>query len=160
MQLKALYLSVVLTLTAAQVFAEQSETAQWLQRLQDSQTEQAYQDSFVYERKGAFSTHQVQRQVNEQGQLLEYFVQLNGPAYEVLRVDERIQCVSAAMSEELALIDFWPAEQVAVQHLEQWYEPKLLGNTRVAGHVTTALLFAPRDQHRYPVEIHLERDTG
>lgn len=161
MQLQALCLAAVLALAATtQVFAEQPEATQWLQRLHDSRTEHAYQGSFVYERKGAFSTHQVQRQVNEQGQLLEYFVQLNGPAHEVLRVDGRVQCMSSAMSDELALIDFWPAEQIAMQHLEQWYEPRLLGNARVAGHITTALLFAPRDQHRYPVEIHLERDTA
>ncbi|HZJ95664.1 MAG TPA: MucB/RseB C-terminal domain-containing protein [Thiopseudomonas sp.] len=160
MQLKALCLGAVLSLSAAQVFAEQSEAAQWLQRLQESQTEQAYQGTFVYERKGAFSTHQVQRQVDVQGRLLEHFVQLNGPAHEVFRVDGRVQCMSSAMSDQLAQVDLWPAQQIAMQHLERWYEPRLLGNARVAGHITTVLLFAPRDQHRYPVEIHLERDTA
>ena len=160
MQLQALCVAALLLLSAAQVFAGPSEAAQWLQRLQEARTAQAYQGTFVYERKGAFSTHQVQRQVYAQGQLLEYFVQLNGPAHEVLRVDGRVQCMSSAMADELALIDLWPAEQITMQQLEQWYEPRLLGNARVAGQITTALLFAPRDQHRYPVEIHLERDTA
>lgn len=161
MQVKALCLGAMLSLASVtNVFADQTQAAHWLQRLQDARSEQAYQGSFVYERKGAFSTHQVQRQVNEQGQLLEYFVQLNGPAYEVLRVNGHVQCMSAAITEELAMVDIWPAERFAMEHLEQWYEPAVLGQARVAGHMTTVLLFAPRDQHRYPVEIYLEQSTA
>lgn len=161
MQVKALCLGAVLSFAAVgSVFAEQTEAAHWLQRLQDARSEQAYQGSFVYERKGAFSTHHVQRQINAQGQWLEYFVQLNGPAYEVLRVDGRVQCMSTTSTDELPLLDIWPAKQLNMTDLEQWYEPAVLGKARVAGHMTTALLFAPRDQHRYPVEIHLEQNSA
>ena len=162
MQLKDLGASAALwlALTGSLFAAQTTPVDQLLQRLQNAQKTQNYQGAFIYERKGAFSTHQVWRQMNPQGQLVERFLQLNGPAHEVVRIDGRVICLSAAIADQLAGVDMWPAETTKLEHLRQWYEVLALGETRVAGQMTTVLLFSPNDQHRYPVEIYLDQATA
>lgn len=162
MQLKAICSGAALYMAlAGNAFSAQALSAdQWLQRVQSAQDAQGYQGAFVYERKGAFSTHQVWRQVNAQGQLLERFLQLNGPAHEVMRIDGNVTCMSAALADELTVVDIWPAQAFKLQDLQQSYDLRALGETRVAGHMTSVLLFSPRDQHRYPVEIYVDQFTA
>ena len=162
MRLKAFCSSAALCVAfASNAFSAQATSAeQLLQRVQNAQAVQGYQGAFVYERKGAFSTHQVWRQVNAQGQLLERFIQLNGPAHEVMRIDGHVSCMSAALADELAVDDIWPAQVFELQELKQSYDVRELGETRVAGHMTSVLLLSPRDQHRYPVEIYVDQFTA
>lgn len=162
MQVKALFLGVASCLAfIVQACAAQPESADhWLQRLQAAQGMQGYQGAFVYERKGAFSTHQVSRQVDAEGQVLEHFLQLNGPAHEVLRIDGRVACVSSPVVGELATVDVWPAETVELQGLQQWYQVRVLGESRVAGQPSVVLLFSPRDQYRYPVELTVDHASA
>ena len=58
MRLKALSSGMALFAVLTSVAAAQP-ASQWLQRLQVAQDTQGYQGAFVYERKGAFSTHQI-----------------------------------------------------------------------------------------------------
>ena len=162
MQVKALFSGVALwaMLVVSALAAESTSVDQWLQRLQSTQNVQNYQGAFVYERKGAFSTHLVQRQVDTQGQLLEHFMQLNGPAHEMMRINGLVTCMSAAIADEFATVDIWPAEMSKLQHLQRWYDVHVVGETRVAGHMTTVLLFSPQDRHRYPVELYLDEETA
>lgn len=162
MPVKVLCSGVVLGMAlVSQLCASAPLTAEnWLQRLQSAQGTQSFQGSFVYERKGAFSTHQVWRQLNAQGQLLERFIQLNGPAHEVMRVDGHVTCMSAQVADEFAAVDIWPAGLQQVRQLEQWYDIKALGDSRVAGHSTAILLFTPRDAHRYALELHIDQHTA
>lgn len=162
MRVKALCSGIVLGMVlVGSAFATQSQTADhWLQRLQSAQGVHNYQGIFVYERKGAFSTHQVWRQVNAQGHLLERFLQLNGPAHEVMRTNHQVTCMSAAVANELAAVDIWPTRIQQVQQLQKWYDIRVLGDSRVADHSAAILLFTPKDQHRYAVELHLDHDTA
>lgn len=162
MPVKAFCSSVALCMAlASSAYAAQSAPAeQWLQRLQSADAVQGYQGTFVYERKGAFSTHQIWRQVNAKGQLLERFLQLNGPAHEVVRIDKRVTCVSPTLAGELPVVDIWPVSLVKPQDLQQWYDVHELGESRVAGHIASVLLFSPRDQHRYAVELHIDQATA
>lgn len=129
---------------------------QWLQRIQHAQTNQGYQGAFVYERKGAFSTHQIWRQLNPEKEMVERFLQLNGPAHEVMRVGGKVACMSAAIADTLSLLDVWPAQNFDAAQLQKWYDIREIGESRVAGRNTVVVLFAPRDQHRYPLELHID----
>lgn len=162
MQVKAVCSGAVLWLAlAVHACAVQPEPADhWLQRLQDAQGTQGYQGAFVYERKGAFSTHQIWRQIDARGQVSERFIQLNGPAHEVMRVDGRVACISSAVVGELPAVDIWPADALQLEDLQQWYQVRVLGESRVAGHKVTVLLFSPRDQYRYPVELSVDQATA
>lgn len=160
MRVKALCSGVVLWATLANVACAAQPASQWLQRLQVAQDTQAYQGAFVYERKGAFSTHQIWRQSNADKQLVERFLQLNGPAHEVVRIDGRVTCMAGSMADALSLTDIWPVQAFDVQQVQKWYEIREVGESRVAGRNTVVLLFEPRDQHRYPIELHIDEATA
>lgn len=159
MRLKALCSGVALFAALTSVVAAQPAN-QWLQRLQVAQDTQGYQGVFVYERKGAFSTHQVWRQVNAEKSIVERFLQLNGPAHEVMRVDGRVTCMSGVIADVLTSADVWPVRAFNLQELEKRYEIRELGQSRVAGRDTVVLLFAPRDQHRYPIELYIDEASA
>ncbi len=159
MRLKALCSGVVLCAALTNAVAAQP-ASQWLQRLQLAQDTQGYQGAFVYERKDAFSTHQIWRQVSAEKTIVERFLQLSGPAHEVVRVDGRVTCMSGVIAGALSATDVWPVQAFNLKALEERYEIRELGQSRVAGRNTVALLFAPRDQHRYPVELHIDEATA
>lgn len=119
-----------------------------------------YQGSFIYERKDVFSTHQMWRYVDEEGRKQERFLQLNGPRFEVLKVDGQVTCVVHPDKDEQFLIQEWPGQNLNWQDLSRWYSLQLLGRTRVADRSTIAVLFAPLDAHRYPLEVHMDEQTG
>ncbi|MBS7661531.1 MucB/RseB C-terminal domain-containing protein [Pseudomonas lalucatii] len=137
-----------------------AEDAQdWLQRLAEAERSQSFQGTFVYERNGSFSTHGIWQRV-EDGDVRERLLQLDGPAQEVLRVNGRAQCVSGTLADQVVGAQAWPAREIDVEQLEQWYELRMMGASRVAGRAAVVLALVPRDQHRYGVELHLDRESG
>ncbi|UTW07045.1 MucB/RseB C-terminal domain-containing protein [Pseudomonas benzenivorans] len=132
----------------------------WLQRLGEAERSQSFQGTFVYERNGSFSTHSIWHRVEQDGAVRERLLQLDGPAQEVLRVNGRAECVSGALADQVAGNQAWPARELDVEQLQQWYELRLAGESRVADRAAVVLLLVPRDQHRYGVELHLDRDSG
>lgn len=137
-----------------------ADAQDWLQRLADAEQRQSFQGVFVYERNGSFSTHEVWHQVQQGGEVRERLLQLDGPAQEVVRVNGRTQCVSGALSDQMSDGQVWPARRLDAKQLAEWYDLRLAGESRVAGRPAVVLTLAPRDQHRYGFELHLDRDTG
>ncbi|QEY61881.1 RNA polymerase subunit sigma [Metapseudomonas lalkuanensis] len=140
--------------------AHAADAQDWLQRLADAEQRQSFQGTFVYERNGSFSTHEVWHQVQQGGEVRERLLQLDGPAQEVVRVNGRTQCVSGSLSDQMADGQAWPARALDAKQLSEWYDLRLAGESRVAGHAAVVLTLTPRDQHRYGFELHLDRDTG
>ncbi len=137
-----------------------NEAHDWLGRLDNAERQQSYQGTFVYERSGSFSTHRIWQQVAAGGSVWERLLQLDGPAQEIVRVDGRIHCASDGLSEQVVDGQHWPARLFDVEALARWYEMRVLGASRVAGREAVVLALLPRDQHRYGVELHLDRETG
>lgn len=137
-----------------------AEAQDWLQRLAEAERGQNYQGTFVYERNGSFSTHSVWHRVEEGGVVRERLMQLDGPAQEVLRVDGRAECVSGTLSDQVIDSQSWPARELNANQLAEWYDLKVIGESRVAGREAVVLGLLPRDQHRYGVELHLDRESG
>ena len=131
-----------------------------LQRLAEAERTQNFHGTFVYERNGSFSTHSIWQRVDESGVLHERLMQLDGSAQEVLRVNGQVQCASGALADQLNDSQLWPVRLPDPAQLSEWYELRVLGDARVAGRATTVLGLVPRDQHRYGVELHLDRQTG
>ena len=129
----------------------------WLQRLAQSDR-QSFQGTFIYERNGSFSTHGIWHRGSESG-VSERLLQLDGPAQEVLRVDGKPQCMSGALAEQVVDAQ-WPARELDADQLEQRYDMRVLGRSRVAGRSATVLALIPRDQHRYAFELHLDDETA
>lgn len=129
-----------------------------LQRLQQAQ-QGNYQGSFVYERKGVFSTHQMWRFTDTQGQQRERFLQLNGLRLEVFRRNGEIGCVLQPQDGHFAA-QYWPAQNLDWSQLRNWYSLRLMGSSRVADRSAMVVLFSPLDAHRYPLELHLDEETA
>lgn len=137
-----------------------ADAQDWLQRLADAEQHQSFQGTFVYERNGSFSTHEIWHQVQQGGEVRERLLQLDGPAQEVVRVNGRAQCVGGSLSTQLVDGQTWPARALDAKQLAEWYDLRLAGESRVAGRPAMVLTLTPRDQHRYGFELHLDRDTG
>lgn len=137
-----------------------ADAQDWLKRLAEAERGQSFQGTFVYERNGSFSTHSVWHRVEEGGSIRERLLQLDGPAQEVLKVDGQTQCVSGALADQVGDAQAWPARHLDAEQLGNWYDIRVAGQSRIAGRNAVVLVLAPKDQHRYGFELHLDRETG
>lgn len=135
-----------------------AEAEDWMQRLARAEKQQSYSGTFVYERNGSFSSHGVWQQV-EGDTVRERLLQLDGAPVEVVLVNGEVQCASR----QLAHVNDSPRlrkQAFDVKSLAQWYEFRLIGESRVAGRPTVAIAVRPKDQHRYGFELHLDSRTA
>ena len=137
-----------------------AEVQDLLGRLAAAERQQSFQGTFIYERNGSFSTHAVWHRVEEGGQVRERLLQLDGPAQEVLKVDGKARCVTGALAGQVTEGQAWPARQLDAEQLSRWYDIRVAGHSRIANRAAEVLMFAPKDQHRYGFELHLDRETG
>lgn len=138
--------------------AQADEGQDWLKRLGRA-GQQSYQGTFIYERNGSFSTHEIWHRV-QNGQVHERLLQLDGSAQELVRIDGRIQCVSGSL---VAGVDNSPgasAHEFDPQKLTAFYEIVVSGKSLVAGRKAVIVSLTPRDQYRYGFELHLDRETA
>src|SRR5476651_1480608 len=139
--------------------AHADEAQDWLTRLGRAEQQQSFQGTFIYERNGSFSTHDIWHRV-QNGQVRERLLQLDGSAQEVLRVDGRTQCVSGTLVAGLGGSPDSPARALDPQKLKAFYDLAVIGKSRVAGRNAVIVSVTPRDQYRYGFELHLDRETA
>ncbi|MGH8390260.1 MAG: MucB/RseB C-terminal domain-containing protein [Pseudomonas sp.] len=139
--------------------AHADEAQDWLTRLGQAEQQQSFQGTFVYERNGSFSTHNIWHRVQD-GKVRERLLQLDGSAQEVVRVDGRTQCVSGSLIAGLGDSSSSAARALDPQKLKNWYDLAVIGKSRVAGRPAVIVSLTPRDQHRYGFELHLDKETG
>ena len=139
--------------------AHADEAQDWLTRLGRAEQKQSFEGTFVYERNGSFSTHDIWHRV-QNGQVRERLLQLDGSAQEVVRVDGHTRCVSGTLVAGLGNSPDAPSRSLDPQKLNQFYELAVIGKSRVAGRNAVIVSIAPRDQYRYGFELHLDRETA
>lgn len=135
------------------------EAGDWLKKLAQAEQQQSYQGTFVYERNGSFSTHNIWHRVQD-GKVSERLLQLDGPAQEVVRVDGHTQCVSGTLVPGVDNTPDSAARVLDPLKLMSWYDLGVAGKSRVANRDAVIVTLTPRDQHRYAFELHLDRGTG
>lgn len=139
--------------------AHADEAQDWLTRLGRAEQEQSFQGTFVYERSGSFSTHNIWHRVQD-GKVRERLLQLDGSAQEVVRIDGKTQCVSGTLIAGLGDSPSAAARALDPKKLKNWYDLAVIGKSRVAGRPAIIVALTPRDQHRYGFELHLDKETG
>lgn len=139
--------------------AHADEAQDWLTRLGQAEQQQSFHGTFVYERNGSFSTHNIWHRVQD-GKVHERLLQLDGQAQEVVRVDGHTQCVSGLLIAGLGDSPNSAARTLDPQKLKNWYDLAVIGKSRVAGRAAVIVTLTPRDQHRYGFELHLDKETG
>ena len=139
--------------------AHADEAQDWLTRLGQAEQQQSFHGTFVYERNGSFSTHNIWHRVQD-GKVHERLLQLDGQAQEVVRIDGHTQCVSGILIAGLGDSPNSAARTLDPQKLKNWYDLAVIGKSRVAGRAAVIVTLTPRDQHRYGFELHLDKETG
>lgn len=139
--------------------AHADEAQDWLNRLSQAEQQQSFQGTFVYERNGSFSTHNIWHRVQD-GKVRERLLQLDGSAQEVLRIDGHTQCVSGSLVAGLGNTPDGTSRALDPQKLKNWYDLAVIGKSRVAGRQAVIVALTPKDQHRYGFELHLDKETG
>ncbi|MFJ2689611.1 MucB/RseB C-terminal domain-containing protein [Pseudomonas sp. NPDC087336] len=139
--------------------AHADQAQDWLTRLGQAEQQQSFQGTFVYERNGSFSTHNIWHRVQD-GQVRERLIQLDGSAQEVVRIDGQTQCVSGNLMAGLGDSSNSATRALNPQKLKNWYDLAVIGKSRVAGRPAVIVSLTPRDQHRYGFELHLDQQTG
>ncbi|KAA0944712.1 MULTISPECIES: MucB/RseB C-terminal domain-containing protein [unclassified Pseudomonas] len=139
--------------------AHAEEAQDWLTRLGRAEQQQSFQGTFIYERNGSFSTHDIWHRV-QNGQVRERLLQLDGSAQEVVRVDGRTQCVSGTLVAGLGDSSGSPARALDPPKLKAFYDLAVIGKSRVAGRNAVIVTLTPRDPYRYGFELHLDRETA
>ena len=139
--------------------AHADDAQNWLTRLGQAEQQQSFHGTFVYERNGSFSTHNIWHRV-QNGQVRERLLQLDGSAQEVVRIDGHTQCVSGTLIAGLGDSPNTAARPLDPKKLKNWYELAVVGKSRVAGRDAVIVSLTPRDQHRYGFELHLDKQTG
>ena len=135
------------------------EAQDWLNRLGQAEQQQSFQGTFVYERNGSFSTHNIWHRVQD-GKVRERLLQLDGSAQEVLRIDGHTQCVSGSLIAGLGNTPDASTRTLDPQKLKNWYDLGVIGKSRVAGRQAVIVALTPKDQHRYGFELHVDKETG
>ncbi|WP_214512088.1 MucB/RseB C-terminal domain-containing protein [Pseudomonas brassicacearum] len=139
--------------------AHADEAQDWLTRLSQAEQQQSFQGTFVYERNGSFSTHNIWHRVQD-GKVRERLLQLDGSAQEVMRIDGHTQCVSGSLIAGLGNTPDGTSRALDPQKLKNWYDLAVIGKSRVAGRQAVIVALTPKDQHRYGFELHLDKETG
>jgi len=139
--------------------AHADDAQNWLTRLGQAEQQQSFHGTFVYERNGSFSTHNIWHRVQD-GKVHERLLQLDGSAQEVVRIDGQTQCVSGTLIAGLGDAPNSTARVLDPQKLKNWYDLAVIGKSRVAGRSAEIISLTPRDQHRYGFELHLDKETG
>lgn len=136
-----------------------TDAAQWLGRLAQAEQQQGFTGTFVYERNGSFSTHDIWHLANH-GHVSERVLQLDGPAIESLRVNGAARCLSSDPSS--AALNPTPASEQRLDPLKlmSWYTLTVGGSSRVAGRETQVVMLRPKDQQRYGLQLYLDKQTG
>ncbi|MFF7706777.1 MucB/RseB C-terminal domain-containing protein [Pseudomonas sp. NPDC007930] len=135
------------------------DAAQWLDRLAQAEQTQSFQGTFVYERSGSFSTHDIWH-LADHGEVTERVLQLDGSAQEVLRAKGVTQCVSGSLEAGVNPTASSAQRQFDPLKLMSWYDLKVAGRSRVAGRQAVIITLTPKDPNRYGFELHLDEQTA
>ncbi|MCJ0974944.1 MucB/RseB C-terminal domain-containing protein [Pseudomonas sp. PS1] len=140
-------------------FAADAGADSWLQRLVKAEEQQSYFGTFVYERNGSFSSHSVWQLVQD-GAVRERLLQLDGPAAEVVLKGGQVACATEELASQVSDAQPWRRQQLDPAQLSESYDLHMIGESRVAGRPTVAIVVSPKDQHRYGFELHLDKETS
>jgi sigma-E factor negative regulatory protein RseB len=154
--------AVVLTLAVADVWAE--DVRSWLDRMNRAVEELNYEGTFVHVLgSSAELLHIVHR--NENGQIGERIVSLDGIGREIIRHGDELQCILpdqrvVLLEQRQGAGQFASSLPTYSEELEPYYELVLYRTARVADRETQVVGIKPRDQYRYGYVLWLDRETA
>ncbi|WP_336367120.1 MucB/RseB C-terminal domain-containing protein [Marinobacter sp. C2H3] len=145
--------------------AEGARTAaEWLARLGPALNTTSYRGVFVYARGDQVQSMQIAHRFRD-GMVEERLVMQDGGAAEIVRRGADVVCVlpdqgRVRLDQVVPSGPFAEAVNRSFMPGDRWYDTRLMGHDRVAGHKAVRITLAARDRYRYSHELWLESDTG
>lgn len=156
-------LIVLLVLAAGHAVAQTAQA--WLDRMNRTVEELNYQGTFVHVFGGSAETlHIVHR--NLDGRIGERIVSLNGIGREIIRHEDKVQCILPDRRTVLLLQEGRHSSPLAAalpsysEELVPYYDFKLYRTARVANRPTQVVGIKPKDEFRYGYVLWLDEETA
>jgi sigma-E factor negative regulatory protein RseB len=155
--------AVGLTFVSLFSVAHAQDVREWLDRMNRAVEELNYEGTFVHVLGAKTETlHVVHR--NEHGQIGERLVSLDGVGREIVRQQDRVQCIlpdqKVVLEETKDASPLISALPNYSEQLEENYRLKLLSTARVAGRRAQAVGITPIDDYRYGYVLLLDEETA
>jgi sigma-E factor negative regulatory protein RseB len=136
----------------------------WLARLQAAATTTNFVGTFVVTTGGVATSSRIVHAWDGR-RAYELVESLDGPAHQVLRLDDVVKTVWP--DQRTVLVERRPHDvsfpfllRAAGQRMAEFYDWSRVGVERIAGHEATVLLVRPRDQHRLAYRLWSDQRTG
>jgi sigma-E factor negative regulatory protein RseB len=161
---QSLLLSLSLALPLA-AFASQLEEVQgWLEKMQRAAHTVNYEGTFVYGQQNQLSSMRIIHRVTPQG-AQERLISMDGTGREVIRDGSKVTCFlpdsnAVVVEKSRPTKQFPPEFPMKIDDLKDFYSFRLMGNSRVAGHLTQGIKILPKDPYRYGHHLWVEKKTG
>ncbi len=144
--------------------APSNEVRAWLLRIHDAASRRNFQGTFVVSGGGSVASARISHFHDGPNQY-ERIESLDGRQRKVFRYNDVVHTVwpasHVAMIEQRGLLSSFPALlQAGDDGLAEWYELRLEGVDRVAGHEADVLAVTPRDSYRYGYRLWADRASG
>lgn len=152
------WLLPALLAVAGQAFAADS-ARQWLDNMSNALQSLNYDGTFVYLHDGKLESMRIVHQASEQG-VQERLMSLTGSPREVLRDDKAVTCIMAD-SKSVTVGQSRPRPPFPVvpddlDKLSRYYRLQVLGEERMAGHLTQVIAITPKDSFRYGYRLWID----
>lgn len=161
--IKALVLSLTTVFWSQPLIASNMDAMHLLQDMVQAMQNLSYQGRFVYRHDDVMESMLITHINDEQGER-DSLLSLNGEAREVFRDENKQTCVWP--NSEKIVIDERQSQRFSplwipddIKRLSKFYEFKIIGNDRIAGHESTHLQVMPKDAYRYGYEIWIDTKT-
>ncbi|WP_457673648.1 MucB/RseB C-terminal domain-containing protein [Thiolapillus sp.] len=137
------------------------EAVQWLERMNQAVLSVNYEGHFVYQCGKSLEAMYIRHENGEHGPR-ESLSSLTGLPREVIRDANSITVITnrngkLQVSQQPAVGKLTPLKSLQLAELEQNYELRMGGTTRVAGRVGVIILLLPRDELRYGYRLILDK---
>ncbi|MDG2501639.1 MAG: MucB/RseB C-terminal domain-containing protein [Porticoccaceae bacterium] len=140
------------------LIAQQMDSAYDLMaRMAKASKELSYRGLFTYEFRGNLTSVKVVHIVRD-GQTYERIVHMDGPAREVVRRSDDMDCMRA--SDMLLRGSVLKINDNNYSHLQDFYNFYTSGDTRIAGRDVSVVNVIPKDKYRYGYIIAIDKETG
>ena len=144
--------------------APSSEVRAWLLRIHGAASRRNFQGTFVVSGGGSVASARISH-FHEGPNQYERIESLDGRQRKVFRHNDVVHTLwpasHVAMIEQRGMLSSFPALlQAGDDGLAEWYEVKLEGVDRVAGHEVNVLAVKPRDNFRYGYRLWADRASG
>jgi len=161
----AILLAVTFTVSAQQTNEQAESGADWFNRMAEALTQLNFESSLVYVHGDQIEPYQWLQGNNPQAGSTELLIQMNGPDFRILRIDDRVahfhtSANNYALKSNTITTIFPAAFAEPFERLSHSYQVTVGGGARVLGRNAQHIRILSRDNQRYSYALWIDRKHG